>query len=221
MLTLFGVRPGADNSARQIQTNVESGGVQTEARLMQGKVDGKQDMKGLIRQLQQQVSDAPPEMRPRMEQLIQSVQSRITHNQLQSLAQSKETPDGGFERVLQIDLPIIHNQRMQNVELRISEEGHQTGEHTTTTRWRVRLHFNLESLGEIDAEIQLTAEEQLNIRFWCSEQETQRQIKHQLDTFEVQLNQKGFNPSELVCYLGQAPNPDADAVQKNLVDIHT
>lgn len=221
MLQLFGVRPGTPEVPQKIRQNVQSGGTQTEAQLASGKVPNKTDMKGLLRQLQQQSADLPVEQRQRMEQLIQTIQSRITHNQLSSLQQWKEAPDGSFERVIQLDIPIMNNNRMDNLELRISQEQTSKESHELSTLWRARLHFDLEEYGAVDAEIKLTEEDQVQIQFWCNERHTHQHIQKQLHEFGQQLQGKGFETPELQCYHGDSPDRQGELIQKNLVDIHT
>ncbi|MBE9396413.1 flagellar hook-length control protein FliK [Pontibacterium sp. N1Y112] len=221
MLQLFGLRPGTPEAPQTLQQNVQAGGTQTEAQLAAGKQLGKTDMKGLLRQLQQQSADLPVEQRQRMDQLIQTMQSRITHNQLSSLQQWKEAPDGSFERVIQLDIPVLNNNQMDNLEMRISQERSAQGTHELTTLWRARLHFDLEELGAIDAEIKLTGDEQVQIQFWCNERHAQRHIQKQLQEFGQLLQNKGFEPPELQCYHGHSPDRQGELIQKNLVDIHT
>lgn len=221
MLQLFGLRPGTPEAPQTLKQNVQAGGTQTEAQLAAGKPAGKTDMKGLLRQLQQHSADLPVEQRQRMDQLIQTMQSRITHNQLSSLQQWKEAPDGSFERVIQLDIPVLNNSQMDNLELRISQERSAQGAHELTTLWRARLHFDLEEFGVIDAEIKLTGDEQVQIQFWCNERHAQRYIQKQLQNFGQLLQNKGFEPPELQCYHGQSPDRQGELIQKNLVDIHT
>ena len=221
MLQLFGLRPGTPEAPQTLKQNVQAGGTQTEAQLAAGKPLGKTDMKGLLRQLQQHSADLPVEQRQRMDQLIQTMQSRITHNQLSSLQQWKEAPDGSFERVIQLDIPVLNNSQMDNLELRISQERSAQGAHDLTTLWRARLHFDLEEFGVIDAEIKLTGDEQVQIQFWCNERHAQRYIQKQLQDFGQLLQNKGFAPPELQCYHGQSPDRQGELIQKNLVDIHT
>ncbi|WP_372831551.1 flagellar hook-length control protein FliK [Pontibacterium sp.] len=221
MLQLFGLRPGTPEAPQTLRQNVQAGGTQTEAQLAAGKPPGKTDMKGLLRQLQQHSADLPVEQRQRMEQLIQTMQSRITQNQLSSLQQWKEAPDGSFERVIQLDIPVLNNNQMDNLELRISQERSAHGTHELTTLWRARLHFDLEELGAIDAEIKLTSDEQVQIQFWCNERHAQRHIQKQLQEFGQLLQNKGFETPELQCYHGHSPDRQGEVIQKNLVDIHT
>lgn len=221
MLQLFGLRPGTPEAPQTLRQNVQAGGTQTEAQLAAGKPPGKTDMKGLLRQLQQQSADLPVEQRQRMEQLIQTMQSRITHNQLSSLQQWKEAPDGSYERVVQLDIPVLNNNQMDNLELRISQERSAQGAHELSTLWRARLHFDLEEFGVIDAEIKLSADEQVQIQFWCNERHAQRHIQKQLQEFGQLLQNKGFETPELQCYHGHSPDRQGELIQKNLVDIHT
>lgn len=221
MLQLFGLRPGNAEAPRTVQSNVQLGGLQTESNIaLSGKVE-KRDMKAVLQQLQQHAAELPAEQRGRLEQLIQSIQSRITSNQLSSLQQWKEQPDGSFERVMQLDIPVMQRNNVDNIELRISQEASRNEEGTLTTQWRVRLHFELEEKGSVDAELKLNADDEVQIQFWCSHKRTHQQIQQKLEDFGGQLRQRGFNEAELSSYHGKAPHRQKESIDKRLVDIHT
>ncbi len=221
MLQLFGLRPGNAEAPRTVQSNVQLGGLQTESNIaLSGKVE-KRDMKAVLQQLQQHAAELPAEQRGRLEQLIQSIQSRLTSNQLSSLQQWKEQPDGSFERVMQLDIPVMQRNNVDNIELRISQEASRNAEGTLTTQWRVRLHFELEEKGSVDAELKLNADDEVQIQFWCSHKRTHQQIQQKLEDFGGQLQQRGFNEAELSSYHGKAPHRQKESIDKRLVDIHT
>ena len=117
------------------------GGLGTERSLSQGQTPSQQDMKSQLQQLNKMTEDLPLEQRDRMEQLLKGIHSRVTSQQLNSLQQWRELPDGGFERVLQIDLPIKQGDRWDNLELRLSREGGTNAAGELISIWRVRLHF--------------------------------------------------------------------------------
>ncbi|MGB0468453.1 MAG: flagellar hook-length control protein FliK [Pontibacterium sp.] len=220
ILQLFGVRPGSAESPETVRNNVQLGGIQAESQLAQTGKAEKRDFKTLIRQLQQHTAELPPEQRSRLEQLIQSAQSRITHNQVASLQQWKEAPDGSFERVFQLDIPVLQNNSLDNLDVRISQEGQRQPDDSLSMLWRVRLHFDLAAQGTVDAEIKLSDEEALSIQFWCTQAQTHEDIQNQLSRFGHQLSASGFPEPEISCYHGNAPHTNS-AIQTGLVDIHT
>lgn len=222
MLTLFGVRPGATETPHQLRNNVQFGGQYTESTLAKGDIHTlPADLRHQLKQLHQQAQELPKEQRMQMEQLIQSVQARIAHNQVAALKQAADQPDGSSERVLLVDIPVLREQRLDNLELRISQEQSSTDQGEAVTLWRVKMRFDLEESGTIDAEVRLPTEGELQILFWSSLKTTKEKLDAALDSFSAHLIHSGFTTPEVVSYLGEAPAARATNSQKNLVDIRT
>ncbi|WP_415902783.1 flagellar hook-length control protein FliK [Neptuniibacter sp. QD29_5] len=220
MLNLFGVRPGSSEAPSQIRHNVELGGLSTERQLSQGRSASPLDMKAQLQQLQQLSDKLPAEQQERFDQIIKGLQSRVTSQQINSLHQWRELPDGGFERVLQLDLPIKQGESWENLELRLSREGGTNAAGEMVSVWRVRLHFDLEEQGGVDAEIRLTDGHEISTLFWCEQKETAEKLRERSEEFAEKLKMCGFNNSEITWHEGQAPRQD-QVVHKQLVDLHT
>lgn len=220
MLNLFGVRPGSSEAPSQIRQNVELGGLSTERQLSQGRSASPLDMKAQLQQLQQLSDKLPAEQRERFDQIIKGLQSRVTSQQINSLHQWRELPDGGFERVLQLDLPIKQGESWENLELRLSREGGTNAAGEMVSVWRVRLHFDLEEQGGVDAEIRLTDGHEISTLFWCEQKDTAEKLRERSEEFAEKLRMCGFNNSEITWHEGQAPRQD-QVVHKQLVDLHT
>jgi hypothetical protein len=220
MLQLFGVRPGTPEAPSQIKQNLELGGLSAENNLSKGSAPHPQEMKSQLQQLQKLADSLPAEQKERLEQLLQGIHSRVTSQQLHSLQQWKELPDGGFERVLQLDLPIKNGERWDNLELRLSREGGTNAEGEMISVWRVRLHFDLEEQGGVDAEIRLSDGHEISTLFWCELKETAEKLKERSDEFSERLRQCGFDNTEVNWHEGVAPE-QKQAIHKQLVDLHT
>ncbi|WP_415900089.1 flagellar hook-length control protein FliK [Neptuniibacter sp. QD48_11] len=220
MLNLFGVRPGSSEAPSQIRQNVELGGLSTERQLSQGRSASPLDMKAQLQQLKQLSDKLPAEQRERFDQIIKGLQSRVTSQQINSLHQWRELPDGGFERVLQLDLPIKQGESWENLELRLSREGGTNAAGEMISVWRVRLHFDLEEQGGVDAEIRLTDGHEISTLFWCEQKVTAEKLRERSEEFAEKLRMCGFNNSEITWHEGQAPRQD-QVVHKQLVDLHT
>ncbi|EAR60551.1 flagellar hook-length control protein FliK [Neptuniibacter caesariensis] len=220
MLQLFGVRPGSSEATSQIRNNVELGGYGTERTLSKGFVPQPQEMRSQLNQLQQLAEKLPEGQRDRLEQLLNGIQSRITSQQLTSLQQWRELPDGGFERVLQLDLPIKQGENWENLELRLSREGGSNAAGEMVSVWRVRLHFDLEELGGVDAEIRLTDGHEISTLFWCEQPETAERLRQRSEEFSERLRECGFNNTEVNWHEGSAPE-QKQVLHKQLVDLHT
>jgi hypothetical protein len=220
LLQLFGVRPGSQEAPSQIKQNIERGGLGTENSLSKGIPPHPQDMKSQLQQLQKLADTLPPEQKERLEQLLQGVHSRVTSQQLNSLQQWRELPDGGFERVFQLDLPIKQGEKWDNLELRLSREGGSNAAGEMVSVWRVRLHFDLEEQGGVDAEIRLTDGHEISTLFWCENKETAARLRERSDEFSERLKLCGFDSTEVNWHEGVAPEQQ-QAVHKQLVDLHT
>lgn len=220
MLQLFGVRPGSPEASSQIRNNVELGGLATERNLSKGVIPAPQDMKSQLKQLQQLADKLPEEQRERFEQLLRGIHSRVTSQQLNSLQQWRELPDGGFERVIQLDLPIKQGDHWENLELKLSREGGTNAAGEMVSVWRVRLHFDLEEQGGVDAEIRLTDEHEISTLFWCEHKETADLLRQRSEEFSERLQMCGFNNSEVNWHEGTAPS-QKQVIHKQLIDLHT
>lgn len=220
LLQLFGVRPGSQEAPSQIKQNIEHGGLGTENSLSKGIPPHPQDMKSQLQQLQKLADTLPPEQKERLEQLLQGVHSRVTSQQLNSLQQWRELPDGGFERVFQLDLPIKQGEKWDNLELRLSREGGSNAAGEMVSVWRVRLHFDLEEQGGVDAEIRLTDGHEISTLFWCENKETAARLRERSEEFSERLKLCGFDSTEVNWHEGVAPEQQ-QAVHKQLVDLHT
>ena len=219
MLQLFGIQPGSTESAAQIRQNVELGGMTTERMLSRGFAPPN-DLKNQLKQLEKLSDNLPAEQRERMEQLLKGIHSRVTSQQLNSLQQWKELPDGGFERVLQLDLPIKQGSSWENLELRLSREGGTNAAGELVSVWRVRLHFDLEERGGLDAEIRLTDDHEIRTLFWCEQPETAKILQERAEEFAGRLRQCGFSNSEVDWHDGIAPE-QSSPIHKQLIDLHT
>ncbi|MBY4675973.1 flagellar hook-length control protein FliK [Marinobacterium arenosum] len=220
MLSLFGVTPGDIDSPEAIQRNLELGGRLTESNLAQGKGLPAQDMKAALQQLQQLGERLPEDARRQLDQLIQKLQSRHTSQQLGALQQWRELPDGGQERVIQLDLPVRQEERYENVEVKITEEQRRSQDERFQTQWRVQLQFDLAKRGHLTAELVLQQDEQLSGSFWCERRETASEIRQRLPQFVSQLDNQGFEVNELHCHIGRPPG-NKDSVRKQLIDLKT
>jgi len=220
MLQLFGVRPGSSDAPTQIKQNIELGGLNTERNLSKGQAPSPQDMKSQLQQLQNMADKLPEEQRERFEQLLRGLHSRVTSQQLGSLQQWRELPDGGFERVLQLDLPIKQGDKWENLELRLSREGGSNAAGEMVSVWRVRLHFDLEEQGGVDAEIRLTDDHEISTLFWCDQPETADKLRARSEEFAERLRNCGFSNSEVQWHQGTAPE-QKQTIHKQLVDLHT
>ncbi|KAA0874763.1 flagellar hook-length control protein FliK [Nitrincola tapanii] len=222
MLRLFSVKPGSQEAPAAIARNLQQGGLLSEARLLQnpGKLD-KPDLKQQLGQLLKIGDQLPSVAREELNQLVRALLARSTAAQISSLQRWRDLPDGGQERHYRLDLPIQQGNHLENAELRITEERHRDEQGQSVTLWHVRLHFELEEQGSLDAEVSLKAEWELTARFWAEQAPTLALIRERLQSFGQELTDKGFKIELMHAHLGKRQQPDLLPLNKRLVDLHT
>lgn len=223
MLSLFSVKPGAADADKAIARNLQQGGLLSEAGLNRtnGELAPVLDLKQQLGQLLKLADQLPTQAREQLTQLINSLLARSTAQQISSLQRWRDLPDGGQERHFRLDLPIQQDQKFENAELRITEHRRRDTQGDFVTLWSVRLHFELQDAGSVDADISLQESFQLSASFWVEKPETLGRLRERLNDFEVDLKRKGFDVSPLHARLGKMANPEITPLHKRLVDVHT
>lgn len=220
LLNLFGVQPGDREAPQAIRQNIQLGGFFTEAQLAKNKPPA-QDMKQFLGKLQTLAEQLPAEQRLRLEDGIEKVLSRITTQQAQHLQQRQDRLDSN-ERVFQLDLPVKQQEALENVELRLQQREQKNTAGEWETLWRIRLHFDLQDQGRIDADISLNEQQHtLSATFNCSLSTTAEQLQNRLDGFKTQLDAAGLSVADISCRQGQSSSPYTTPVQRTLIDIKT
>jgi len=222
MLSLFSVKPGSPEAGETIARNLQQGGLLTEGRLSQTSGQNQPvDLKQQLGQLLKLSEQLPSQVREQLTQLVNALLSRSTSQQISSLQQWRELPDGGQERHYRLDLPIQQQDKLDNAELRITEHRRRDEQGEFVTLWSVHLHFNLEEAGAVDADLMLREDMSLSARFWAEQSDTLQRIQRRLSDFEIDLRRQGFSVEPMHVRLGKAHNPVAPLLQKRLVDLHT
>ncbi len=221
LISLFGIKPdGSAESRGSILQNLHNGGLFTERQLASpGKPDLSLDFKHQLSQLLKQADKLPEQPRQQLQELVQGLLSRVTSHQLESIQNTRVSTDGGIERFFALDLPIRYKDQLDNVELKISEHRRQGNDHEWQSLWKVRLHFDLETLGTVDAELILEQDYQITAHFWCSHADTAEAFNEQLPQFNRQLHEQGYIINAVHCSEGSAPKP-GNAVEQ-LIDVTT
>ena len=218
-MLLFGVRPGAAEARQAIKQNVSYGGLFTENKLANNQPPPK-DIKQFLGKMQALAEQLPDSQKQIIQTTIGKMLARITSNQLHSLQHRQEKLETN-ERFFQLDLPVQNQNALENVELRISQRSQKNNRDEAETIWKVRLHFDLEEVGSIDAELSLNQERnELSASFICANNETAMFVRNQLDSFKTQLTALGLSVPALACKQG-VQRPQQSPIQKQLIDIKT
>ena len=207
LINLFGVKTGSSSEGQTgVQQNLLNGGLFTERNLADPRSQiPTGEMKKQLSQLLQQAEKLPELPRQQLQELVKGLLSRVTSNQLESIQNTRISSDGGIERFFALDLPIRNGDQLDNVELKISEHRRQLSENDWQQLWRVRLHFDLQEQGSIDAELILEEEHQITAHFWCSQTKTAEELNEKLPDFNRQLYRQGYSITGIHCSEGVAP----------------
>jgi hypothetical protein len=225
LLQMFSVTPGAADASAAIRRTLEKGGFFTEARLARGRDPSRPaatgpDLKARLAQLRQLSDALPPQAREQLQTLLDDLLARITTRQLSSAAQGRDLPEGASERHLAMDVPVQAGERLENVDVRLKRyRGGRTacpGENL----WLIRLQFELQALGSLEAELRLRDDASLSARFWASEPATARLIDARLPDFAASLNRQGIRVDNLNCRHGAAP-AGGSGIRQPLIDLKT
>jgi hypothetical protein len=221
IMQMFGVKPGANNSSDTIKRNVQQGGLFTEGKLLnQGAQQG--DMKSFLSQLSKLADQLPAEQREMLQNTTDRMLARVTTNQLTHVQQQHVKADSSNERSFQIDIPVQNNEKLDNVEMEIKQRKHLNDEGDFVSIWSVKLHFDLEERGEVDAEVALNpTDNSISTTFLCTKLSTVQEIEQRMNGFRSQLNDHGFEVQTLHCTQGsQAANAN-NPISKRIIDIRT
>lgn len=150
--------------------------------------------------------------------LTAALLSRIQHHQLQSLGQSQTFADGSSQTVWQLEIPLRDGQQFSHVQVRIQRDDPAPSAKVAepTPCWEVRLAFNLDPLGPLQAIARLY-QGKVSSEFWAEHPGTLSLIDSELSRLRDSLLAKGLSVGDLSWHQGTPP-PPRQAVQQNWVD---
>lgn len=150
--------------------------------------------------------------------LTAALLSRIQHHQFQSLGQTQTFTDGSSQTVWQLDLPLRDGQQFTQVQMRIQRDQSAPDSRQTeqTPQWEIRLAFNLDHLGPLQAITRLH-KGRVSSEFWAEQPRTLQLVSNELDQLRDRLLTRGLEVGELSCYHGSPPTPQ-QAVQQRWID---
>lgn len=152
--------------------------------------------------------------------LTASLLARIQHHQLQSMGQTQTFADGSSQTTWQLEIPLRDGQQFNHVQVRIQRD-----ESAPTPRqpepvpvpvWEVRLAFNLDHLGTMQAIARLR-NDKVSSELWAERQETLGLISSEISVLRDRLLAKGLDVGELSCHQGTPP-PPRQPVQQGWID---
>ncbi|MEH6444209.1 MAG: flagellar hook-length control protein FliK [Oceanospirillaceae bacterium] len=222
IMQLFGVKPGANNSSDTVKRNIQQGGLFTESKLVNQTGGQQGDMKNFLGKLNRLAEQLPTEQKEMLQSTTERMLARVTTNQLTHVQQQHLKADISNERSFQIDIPVQHNEKLDNVEIEIKQRKHMNNEGDFVAIWSVKLHFDLEERGEVDAEVALNpTDNTISTTFLCSQLSTVHEIEQRMNNFKNQLNSQGFEVQTLHCSQGSQAAIANNPISKRIIDIRT
>ena len=126
--------------------------------------------------------------------------ARILFNQLSSLP-----GDNSNQQIWQFEIPYRHGEKCDSFRVQIERETRQNGAGQTEFLWSVRLDFDLEPIGPVQARLALAGEE-ISSRFTAEHAETTRRIEQALPQLARAFSRAGFKVGSLSATRGSCDN---------------
>jgi len=224
IMQLFGVKPGSANSSSIIKRNIQQGGIFTESKITSQGQPQQGDMKNFLAKVNKVAEKLPGEQREMLLNTTDRMLARITASQLTHVQQQQQNAkaDISNERSFQIDIPVQHNEKLDNVNMEIKQRKHLNEEGDYISIWSVKLHFDLEQRGEVDVEVALNpSDNSLSTTFLCSQLSTVHELDRRMQSFRQQLHQQGFEINTLHCSQGSQAATANNSINKRIIDIRT
>ena len=154
-------------------------------------------------------SDGPDGFR-----LLQSTLASLEVEQFQHL---RSDQDGQQPMSLPLFLRQGEQLRAIDMELRSANAADDPG---GKTNWHIVLHFELQQLGPLDVEIELS-QDTVSATFWSQQANTLQRLQQQLPPLRSTLEALGVEVDVLHARHGQKPAKEHNQIRTRLVDLHT
>lgn len=120
-----------------------------------------------------------------------------------------------------LELPILHGQRVDNLDVRIEqrEESGAEKRDSKTMVWTVMLNFDLHQLGRMQVQLSII-EKSVSAMIWSQLQETHSQVRKHINDLRSGLEKVGVKVKKVECHMGIPPT-DRGQLYRQLVDLHT
>lgn len=184
--------------AGQLKQQLLDSGTQLENKIAKSDSQGiKQDAKALLLQLQNKLSTTPTNLPQnsgqRITETTQQAISRVLVNQLSSITQQVQDTEGERVRVLVTDIPVLWQQKTENLQLRIShrQASEDDSDNPSLSKWQVQLRFDMEDSPPIRADLNLQGTD-ISVLFY-GDKETKEWVSPHLDELHASLENVGLN----------------------------
>ncbi|NWC44169.1 flagellar hook-length control protein FliK [Pseudomonas edaphica] len=152
--------------------------------------------------------------------------SRLQSHQLSSLEQTGTTADGRLQTTWQLEIPMRTLQDIVPLQVKFQREEPPPDKDQPERKdkkdpkqmlWRVELAFDMEPLGPLQVQAQLT-QGKLSSQLWASRPFTASLIESHLGSLRERLVTSGINVGDLDCHLGTPPRGPRTGLEQRWVD---
>ncbi|KAF1030468.1 MAG: hypothetical protein GAK37_01328 [Pseudomonas sp.] len=194
------------NTLGQVSTRQTPAGFPLPERLIQ-RLEGESSLESLLR-------------------LAAGAISRLQSHQLSSLEQTGTTADGKVLTTWQLEVPMRTLQDIVPVQLKFQREEpapdkdtpeRKAGKDPKQMLWRVELAFDMEPLGPLQVQAQLS-QGKLSSQLWATRPYTASLIESHLGHLRERLVTSGINVGDLDCHLGTPPRGPKTGLEQRWVD---
>ncbi|KAA0947297.1 flagellar hook-length control protein FliK [Pseudomonas sp. ANT_H14] len=190
----------------QVGAKPSPGGFPLPERLMQ-RLEGEGSLENLLR-------------------LAAGAISRLQSHQLSSLEQTGTTADGRLQTTWQLEIPMRTLQDIVPLQVKFQREEPAPDKEQPERKierdakkmlWRVELAFDMEPLGPLQVQAQLT-QGKLSSQLWATRPFTASLIESHLGSLRERLVSSGLNVGDLDCHLGTPPRGPKTGLEQRWVD---
>jgi len=189
----------------QVSAKPQPGGFPLPSRLLQS-LAGEGDLEHLLR-------------------LAAAAVSRLQSHQLSSLEQTGLTDDGRLQTTWQLEIPMRTLQDVVPLQVKLQREDPPEKEQSEKREerepkqqlWRVELAFDLDPLGPLQVQAQLT-QGRLSSQLWAERPYTASLIESHLGGLRERLLSCGLEVGDLDCHLGTPPQGAQTRLEQRWVD---
>ena len=134
------------------------------------------------------------------------------------MGQTQTFSDGSTQTTWQLEIPLRDGQQFNHVQMRIQRDSPAPDREQPepVPVWEVRLAFNLDHLGSLQAIAKLR-NDRVSSELWAEQQPTLALLNSELSTLRDRLLAKGLDVGEISCHCGTPPAP-RQAVQQTWID---
>ncbi|CRM41071.1 MULTISPECIES: flagellar hook-length control protein FliK [Pseudomonas] len=152
--------------------------------------------------------------------------ARLQSHQLSSLEQTGTTADGRLQTTWQLEIPMRSLQDIVPLQVKFQREEpapdkeqpeHKDRKDAKHMLWRVELAFDMEPLGPLQVQAQLT-QGKLSSQLWATRAFTASLIENHLGSLRERLVASGLDVGDLDCHLGSPPRGPKTGLEQRWVD---